>query len=159
MRQSRAERATMILAYRLVRLIETHSEQLATGVLNKLKASEKCPDFTNVPPEDFMGKVGEIYHHLGEWLLGRTENDIQHRYLQIGQNRAQQGVPLSQLIWAIALTKDNLLEFLHREAKHDNAAEVFGRLEMLQLLEQFFDQASYYAACGHEGYQNAPAGN
>ena len=143
----------MILAYRLVRLIETHSEQLATGLLKKLEGCDKCPGFTNVPPEDFKGRVGDIYSHLGEWLLGRTENDIQQRSLEVGRNRAQQGVPLSQLIWAIALTKDNLMEFLHREAQHDTPAEVFGRLEILQLLEQFFDHATYYAACGHEDFQ------
>jgi hypothetical protein len=143
----------MILAYRLVRLIETHCEQLASGLLLKLDACEKCPGFANVPPEDFKGKVGEIYRHLGAWLLGRTEEDIQKRYLEIGRNRAHQGVPLSQLIWAIALTKDNLLEFLRQEAQQDTPADVFGQLEILQLLEQFFDRATYYAACGHEEFQ------
>jgi hypothetical protein len=29
---------------------------------------------------------------------------------------------------------------------------VFGELEMLQLLEQFFDRAIYYAALGYEQY-------
>jgi hypothetical protein len=147
----------MILAYRLVRLIETHSEELATGLLEKLDACKKCPGFINVPPEDFKGRVGDIYRYLGKWLLGRTENDIQQRYLEVGRSRAQQGVPLSELIWAIALTKDNLMEFLRREAQHDTPAEVFGQLEVLQLLEQFFDHASYYAACGHEEFQRNAA--
>jgi hypothetical protein len=140
----------MILAYRLVRLIETHSDQLAAGLLGKLEACDKCPDFAKVPPEDFRDRVGGIYQHLGQWLLGKTEADIESRYLEIGRRRAQQGVRLSQLIWAIALTKDNLMEFLQREAAQNTPAEVFGRVEVLQLLEEFFDRAMYYAALGFE---------
>jgi hypothetical protein len=32
----------------------------------------------------------------------------------------------------------------------ERPAEVFGELEMLQRLEQFFDRAQYYAAMGYE---------
>ncbi len=140
----------MMLAYRLVRLIETHSEQLASGLLKKLESCEKCKDFSRVPPEEFKRRVVEIYQHLGEWLLGKAERDIERRYREIGQRRAHQGVPLSQLIWAIGLTKENLVEFLQRETSDLQPVEVLGELEILQLLEQFFDRAVYYSALGYE---------
>lgn len=140
----------MLLTYRLMRLIETHSEQLATGLFNKLSACEKCQDFGRIPMEEFKLRTSEIYHHLGEWLLSKTEGDVERRYREIGQRRAHQGVPMSQVIWAIALTKENLMEFLQRETAEERVAEVFGELELLQLLEQFFDRAMYYAALGHE---------
>jgi hypothetical protein len=59
-------------------------------------------------------------------------------------------VPLSQLIRAIILTKQNLWEFLKREAIVDSPVEVFGAQELLQLLDQFFDCAIYYASLGYE---------
>jgi hypothetical protein len=140
----------MLLAYRLVRLIETHSEQLAAALHDKLLRSQQCHDFSHVPPEEFRQRVSEIYHNLGEWLLGKTESEVERRYREIGHRRAQQGVPLSQVIWALALTKENLMEFLGRETIEDQPAELFGELEILQLLEQFFDRATYYAALGYE---------
>ena len=63
---------------------------------------------------------------------------------------AAQHVPLSQLTWTIILTKENLWEFLKSESVLDRPVEVFGELEMLQLLDQFFDRAIYYAAIGYE---------
>ncbi len=63
----------MLLAYRLVRLIEIHSELLASSLLRKLQASDKCKDFCNVPPEEFRQRVYEIYQHLGEWLLSKPK--------------------------------------------------------------------------------------
>jgi hypothetical protein len=141
----------MMLLYRLVRLIESHSEALSSSLLEKVQKSEHTRDFSNVPAQELTKRVYEIYRHLGDWLLGKTEFDIEKRYMEIGAKRAQQGVPLSQLIMVIVLTKDNLWEFLRKESPLDRPVEVFGELEMLQLLEQFFDRAIFYAALGYEG--------
>jgi hypothetical protein len=94
--------------------------------------------------------VYEIYHQLGNWLLERKEQDIEHRYTAIGSRRAAQRVPLSQLIRAIVLTKQNLWEFLKRESVVDNPVELLGQQELVELLDQFFDSAIYYAVLGYE---------
>jgi hypothetical protein len=141
----------MMLAYRLVRLIETHSDALATGLLQKVQNSEIAAEYVNVPPEELKQRVYEIYRHLGDWLLSKSEFDIEKRYSEIGAKRAQQHVPLSGLTWAIILTKENLWEFLKKGSVLDRPAEVFGELEILQLLDAFFDRALYYAAIGYEG--------
>jgi hypothetical protein len=51
---------------------------------------------------------------------------------------------------AIMLTREHLWEYLKHEANLDKPVEVFGELEMMELLEQFFDKAVYYAAIGYE---------
>ena len=140
----------MMLAYRLVRLIETHSEGLAAGLLKRVQTSELTRDYRKVPPEDLQLRVSEIYRHLGDWLLGKSEFDIKERYREIGARRAEQQVPLSQLVWVIVLTKENLWEYLQHEAGMERPAEVFGELQMLQLLDQFFDRAIFYASLGYE---------
>ena len=140
----------MMLAYRLVRLIETHSDKLADRLLLKIQSSDKTSLFHNVPREDFRTAVFEIYTHLGQWLLGKSEADIARRYTEIGKRRMFQGVPLSQLMWAIVLTRENLWEYLKQEETMERPAEIFGELEMLELLEQFFDRAMYWAAIGYE---------
>jgi hypothetical protein len=141
----------MMMLYRLVRLIETHSQALAAGLLDQVQNSKLTPNFQqNVPPDDLKERVGEIYRHLGEWLMGKDELQLEQRYLQIGARRAGQQVPMSEVIWVIVLTKDNLWEFIKKESVLERPVEVFGELEMLQLLEQFFDRAIYYAAVGYE---------
>lgn len=144
----------MMLTYRLVRLIEDNSEALSEGLLEKVRSSPLLADYRNVPPSDLKDCVQGIYRHVGEWLLTRKEKEVAARYTEIGWRRAGQGVPLSQLAWTIVLTKENLWEFLkHRVA--EDLTGVWGELEMLQLLDQFFDRAIYYAAVGYEKYQAA----
>ena len=62
----------MMLAYRLVRLIETHSDGLATGLLARVQSSEFARDYCKVPTADLQERVYVIYRHLGEWLLGKA---------------------------------------------------------------------------------------
>jgi len=141
----------MLAAQRLVRLIETHSDGLAASLLERTRQSEKTRNYIDkVPPEDLRQRVYDIYQHLGQWLITKKESDVEQRYLEIGALRLRQGVMLSQLIWAILLVKDNLFDFLNREAGNERPSEVFGVLEILQLLDQFFERAVYYAAVGYE---------
>ena len=139
-----------MMLYRLVRLIESHSQALAAGLLDQVQNSELTRGYQNVPPEELKERVYEIYRHLGEWLMGKDELYLEQRYLQIGARRAGQRVPLSAVIWVIVLTKENLWDFIKKESVLERPVEVFGELEMLQLLEQFFDRAIYYASVGYE---------
>jgi len=41
-------------------------------------------------------RVYEIYRHLGDWLLGKNQSDIEQRYREIGARRARQKVPLAE---------------------------------------------------------------
>ena len=140
----------MMFSYRLVRLIESHADALAKGLEEKVQTSSQVLHFRNLTGHELRDRVYEIYRHLGEWLLGKNELDIEHRYKEIGKRRAHQGVPLSEVIQAIVLTKENLWEFLKSEAVMDRAVEIMGELELLQMLEMFFDRAIYYACVGYE---------
>jgi hypothetical protein len=140
----------MMFSYRLVRLIESHADALAAGLEERVHGNLQVNHFRNIPAHELRERVYEIYRHLGEWLLGKNELDIEHRYREIGSRRAHQNVPLSEVIQAIVLTKENLWEFLKGEAVMDRAIEIMGELELLQMLEMFFDRAIYYAAVGYE---------
>lgn len=139
-----------MLSNRLVRLIETHANALALSLSEKVRASEELRDYHKILDYELNARVYEVYHQLGDWLLERKEDEIEHRYTAISRRRSTQGIPLSQLIRAIVLTKQNLWEFLKRDSVVDSAVEILAQQELLELLDQFFDSAIYYAARGYE---------
>ena len=140
----------MLLAYRLVKLIETHSDGLAHNLIQRYRNCDKCSAYDRVPEEELVQKIYEVYRHLGEWLLGNSEADVERRYLEIGARRAAQGVPASQLVWMLCLVRENLWAYLQKHAKLERPVEIFGEVELLELLDHFFNSAIYYAALGHE---------
>lgn len=143
-----------MIALRLVRLIETHSEELAEGLTQKLLSSDRTRDLRKVPANELHHRCHEIYRNLSEWLLNKTEQDIEVVYKKLGARRASQGVSMAALTWAILLTKEHLWGFLEWEGVHGGLHNVFGELELLRLLDQFFDRAVYHAT---EGYEEAVA--
>jgi hypothetical protein len=139
-----------MIASRLVRLIETHSDSLATNLMHKFLHTEALSELRKVPPGELRQRVYEVYHDLSDWLLRRTDEDIERCYSEIGGRRAAQHVPLSVVIAALSAVKHHLWEFVRREAFVTGQMELHQELELLQLVDQFFDRAIYFAACGHE---------
>jgi hypothetical protein len=70
----------MMMLYRLVRLIENHSQALAACLLTRIQDSEATPDYKNVPSEELKEHVYDRYRHLGNWLIATDEVDLEARY-------------------------------------------------------------------------------
>lgn len=141
-----------MIALRLVHLIESHSERLAESLMHKLQASSRTADFRKVPEDEMRERTHSVYRNLSDWLLNKTLAEIENVYKPLGRRRAEQGVALSALCWAIMLIEENLWEFLELEGMREKPLEILGSLELLRLMDQFFDQAAYYAIVGYEGY-------
>ena len=139
-----------MLALRLVRLIEEHSEELAAGLTDKLRKSERTCDFCKVSPEELCLAAAEIYRNLGAWLLQKTETDIAERFNALAARRAREGVGLHQFVWALMISRNHLWQFLQRKAFPDNIVQLSGKLELQQMLDQFFDRAVYYSVLGYQ---------
>lgn len=141
-----------MVALRLVYLIENHSDELVDGFLTKIDRSARTRELHKVPADELRSRVYEILSHLSEWLLTKTDRDIEQRYREIGARRAAQGVSLPDFCWALVLMKEHLWEFLNRQGFTHSSIELYGELELLRLLDQFFDRAVCY---GTGGYQRA----
>jgi hypothetical protein len=139
-----------VIALRLVHLIENHSDELADGLMNKLHRSPRTRDMRKVPAEEMRGRIHEILQHLGVWLLSKSQTDIERCYQELGARRADQGVSLADFCWSVVLTKEHLWEFLEQQGFLRSPVELYGEMELLRLLDQFFDRALAYATEGYE---------
>jgi len=144
-----------MLAHRLTRLIETHSDQLVESLEDRIARSQRCDEYRRVNSTELKNLVAGIYGQLGQWLVTKTEADIQSRYTNIGMRRAEEGIPVTQLLWCIMLVKENLWEYLRNNENLENTAQIFGELVLTQMVDQFFDRAMYYAVVGHESAREA----
>lgn len=139
-----------MIALRLVRLIEHHSTPLAEGLMHKLDNCEKCSDLRKVPRHEVEERSREIYQHLSEWLVNKTEADIERTYRRIARRRYEQGVSLSQLYWAMVITKEHLWDYLIHEGATESPLDLRAGFELIRLMEQFFEAAIYYMSMEYE---------
>jgi hypothetical protein len=136
--------------FKLVHLIQYHSDRLADSLLRQVQMSDRARSYCNVSPVELKDRVHGIYHHLGSWLLDKGESDVHQRYAAIGARRTEQQVPLSDLIWVIVLTKNTLYKFVDDVSVPGQVADTAEKQELLQRLSQFFDEAIYATTVGYE---------
>jgi hypothetical protein len=135
---------------RLVKLIETHSGELCRDLSEQIAKSERTSDFRKIPADEFRPAVSELYRNLGEWLLQKTETDIEARFRAVAARRAAEGIRLHQFVWTLLLSRDRLWHFLRHQSFADNVVALYGELELQRLLNQFFGRAIYYSVLGYE---------
>lgn len=139
-----------MLALRLIQLIETHADRLSEGLVRKLKNSPECKELlAYVPAHELQHRAFEIYRNLSDWVLTKTESEVEERYMGLGARRAHQNLPFSQILFAIHATKQYLWEYLQQEGLLE-PDELIGEMELLRSMERFFDCSLYFACLGYE---------
>lgn len=144
-----------MLATRLVHLIETHADSLSQTLIERLENDPHCADLRKVPEHEMKARTYEVYRNLGDWLLGKTQNEVGQIYRHLGERRAEQGVAFSHFLYAIMATKEQLWKFLEEEGMVAKPVELFGEMELFRMVDQFYDRALYHSAVGYEQVQGA----
>jgi hypothetical protein len=67
--------------------------------------AERTSDFRKIPAQDLQLAAVAVYRNLGEWLLQKTEDDVEKRFRTIGSRRAVEGVGRHQFVWALMLSR------------------------------------------------------
>jgi hypothetical protein len=139
-----------MLATRLVHLIESHADLLSQNLIKKLENDPRCADLRKVSAHELRARTYEVYRNLGDWLLGKTEHEVEQVYSQLGERRAAQGVAFSHFLYAMIATKEHLWRFLEEEGMVAKPVELFGEMELFRMIDEFYDRTLHYAAVGYE---------
>lgn len=140
-----------MLSIRLVQLIEAHAEELTRGLLDDLKSNRRTPAYHGLPREELRLRVYNVYRNLGRWLGEKTDDMIQATYCELGQKRCHEGIPVSEVVYALILTKYHLRDYIRSSGLVDSAVDLYQEQELHRSLGQFFDKAIYYTVRGYEG--------
>jgi hypothetical protein len=143
-----------MLSDELIRIIETHAEELARGTVAKLQSSTHTPSYHGLSREELYHRLFEVYHDLDRWLLRNTDQAIRVRYGGLGKQRFREGIPLAEVLWGLVLTKDYLRERIGMFMSADSALELHREKEIYRLIGCFFDRAVCYAAEAYEREQS-----
>ncbi len=138
------------LCDRLIRIIETHAEELTQRTIEKLRTSPQTTSYHSLSHQDLHSRVYAVYHDLGRWLWEKSSDSVRAWYNELGEYRCKEGVPLAEVLWALVLTKERLLDYLAAYGFADSAMELYQQQEFERLVSHFFDRAVCFTAEGYE---------
>jgi hypothetical protein len=139
-----------LLALRLVQTIEAHAEEITRGVLEDLAKNPRTPSYHLLPRPELHRRAYEVYRNLGRWLSEKTDSMVEAWYTDLGQERCGEGIPLSEVVYALILTKYHLRDYIRECGLVESAVELYQEQELHRLVGHFFDKAMYYTVRGYE---------
>ena len=150
-----------MLGARLLQLIQAHAGSLTHEVISDLRANERTPSFRRLSAANVESRIGALYSNLGRWIGDSDENAIRVEYEEMGRRRFQENVPVSEIVYALLLTKRHLRRYIRDHGLVDFAGDRMMPDELLPLelhsiqelnyqVGEFFDRALYHLARGYE---------
>jgi len=145
-----------MLSARLIQMIEDHAEELTRSVIDDLKSNKLTTHYHRLSDSELYERTYDVYRHLGNWVSHEREGAIEATFSVLGEHRYSEGVPASEVVWALTLTKHHLRDYIHYAGVVDSAVELYQQQELRRLVGHFFDKAIFYTVRGHEHAAAAP---
>jgi hypothetical protein len=140
-----------MISQRLVELIETHADELTRRWLHRVRQSQATPGYHALPDSLLYRRAHEVYAHLGRWVSSEgCQEEVERTYTSLGEERFEEGLPLSEVIQALAMTKYELWAHVLEHGLLDSALLLNQALDLYNLVVLFFDRATYYTVIGYE---------
>jgi len=150
-----------MLGARLLQLIQAHAGALTHDVIKDLRANDRTPTFSRLNGADLESRVAALYWNLGKWIGNADDSVIRDEYEAMGRSRYREGVRVSELVYALLLTKQHLRRYIRDHGLVDFAGDRVVPDELLPLelhsiqelnyqVGEFFDRALYHLARGYE---------
>jgi hypothetical protein len=118
-------------AFKLIQLIEARAEPLSDGLMRRIKKDDRCAELLRrVSQDELRRRSHEIYFNLNDWLRNKTVSEIEDTYIGLGMRRAKQGVPYTDLLWAVSATKEHLWEFMETEGIFTEPIDMLGGMDL-----------------------------
>jgi hypothetical protein len=139
----------------LVKLIESNAGDLAEAMVRKVRESPRMAGYHRFGDQELAERARLVYGNLENWLEQASEGRVEEEYSQLGRQRCQERIPLSQLVWALLLTRRNLWQFIEQQG-WDTVSDLQRTLDLEILVVRFFDRAILHAVRGYEEAGDGP---
>jgi hypothetical protein len=87
---------------------------------------------------------------FGAVAVGEVGPRDSAQYNELGEKRFEEGIPLTQVLWAIITRKERLMECLGASGLGNSAIDLYQQQEFVRLIDHFFDLALCYTGEGYE---------
>jgi len=148
--EGRAPVSSELLSDELVKVIEANAARIIDLWLSDVSTNPSTRAYRSFDRAELLSKATVILSEFGEWLKGKKgESELKRFYILLGRQRAEEMVPLKELISAFSLLKKHIFRFTSSMGIWSRLMDIYRVLELGERLVYFFDRATYYAVVGY----------
>lgn len=138
-----------ILLNRFVKLVEEHHQVITESFMNDLLKNSETPAYRGVDRAVIYDASDRVYRDLSVWVSKEFPREkIRERYIKLGQERCEMGIPLHQVMKGLILQRRHLWLFV-MDKLYDDSTAYQEALQVNNRVTLYFDRAIIYAAQGY----------
>ena len=134
----------------LMKQIETHAEQLTERVIQAVRTNPRTKFLSDLSEDELRRRFFDLFRNLGQWLGERGEEQIEATFGEIGRRRCDEGVPLTELVYALVLVKQHLWDYIAKNVMPASEENLYQEELVGEMVGRFFDRAIYHTVRGYE---------
>ena len=138
-----------MLIGKLVALIEGQADELTARMVVKIRETPRTAGYHRLDDSELADRARLVYSNLGHWLSETSEDHVEKEYSHLGRMRCREGIPLSEVVMALLLTRRNLWSFVE-SLGWTSVFDLRQQLDLEVLVVRFFDRAIYHVVRGYE---------
>ena len=148
-----------MLIGKFIRLVEDHADQLTESWIKEVRTNPSTRSYRDFSDEVLSKRIYDVFKRLGNWLLNEDPADKKtaEHFMNLGYERAQEGFKVSEVIYALILSRVTLCRFVDKHGLINSALEIQKAQEFNRRVTAFFDKAIYFMALGYETIHNRGA--
>jgi len=137
-----------ILAEKLVKIIETHADDIAATWYRDLRESEYTPTIKTISEAQALEMATSVYKKLGYWLLPTSDHEVQRTYERYGEMMYRKKFRMEEVVMILILIKRYLWLRLLEEGIMSTNLDLYKALDLNNKVVLYFDRAIYFALIG-----------
>jgi len=139
-----------MLSGKLVRLIETHEEEITASTVRSIRQHAELPHLRTLAELELRERCQEILQNLGHWLTHGNEDRLAREYETIGQTRFEEAMPLDECVRGLCLIKDKMMAFLDAQGIDPDSLALYAEGQLVRRIGPFFDLLVIHLVRGYE---------
>jgi hypothetical protein len=139
-----------MLSGKLIRLIESHEEQITTGIVRSIRHHPELPHLGTLSELELRERCREILENLGHWLAHGNEEKLAGGYEAVGKLRFAQCMPLEECVRGLCLIKDKTIDFVDAQGIDPDSLALYAEGQFVRRIGPFFDLLVIHLVRGYE---------
>lgn len=148
----------MIVASKLIKVIEKNSDVIADKWVDEVTTSPYTRSYWNVSREELHERATSICDRIGYFLGRRLPKErLASFYRRVGESRKAQGYEVEEVVMALLLLKRHIWLFVLQEGFLSANLELYQALELNNRVVLYFDRAIYFVTQAYSREKEATA--
>ena len=131
-------------------MVENNIDDMALGFREEVRKSDYMITYHELSDEELLKKARNVFENLIKWIISPpSQKNVGEYFSGLGAERLREGFPLSEVNYALYLSKKVFWKFTFENYNKINGLDNRSLIEFIHELNNYFDIGEFFIIRGY----------